>query len=763
MLNTFEMSEEKGLGASLVDISVLVPTLNESENVASLTNQLNVAMADLGRTWELLFLDDSDDITPEAIDELRETNPHVFLLHRERGQRSGGLGGAVVAGIGAACGEVVVIMDGDLQHPPQMVRELSTAVLSGKYDIAVASRYVTGASNSGLDNSIRRFISRCSVSFAHLLLPTTRGVKDPMSGFFAVSREKLARVQLRPHGFKILMEVLARDGDLRVAEIPFQMNSRVDGVSKASSREGIRFIRHAMRLLRGRWSTSKLRESVLVRVPLGVILSVQAALSYKLIYRNTAFIDEATYLSAGHYELHALFHGGPNLAFPTYFSGAPTIYPVLGALVDDVGGLRAVRFMSMGFMLLATMLCYATANRLWGRLAGFLAAGLFVTTQGTQFLGALATFDAMSLMLMALAGWIVVRSAASVRTSSLIYVAVPVMVVANATKYASALFDPIVILLAFFVVLSYHNLRSAFRTGAMLLASLALLLTALVAIVPTTYWAGISETTVNRLGSNSTPRLVLLQSWNWVGGVAVVAILATVVVAALAWRRKSSWAEAGIIGVLALAVLLAPLNQARIHTITSLSKHVTFGAWFGAVAAGWLVHSISGVRGKRIWKYVAVTMTTVVCLVVMAPLLVVGTRQADHLDDEWPNSTAFISALRPLVTNLNRPILVDDSTIGAYYLQRELPLPFWYNTFYFSYVLPRTKVRVDGAAAYRAAIRDDWFSVVALNWSTQQKTDDVVAAAMRHNKNYVWVGDFAQNDIYGHGAYVVWRLKDSRQ
>ncbi len=584
--NLFEMIDSLESRASFIDISVLVPTLNEKENVAQLVEQLNGAMSNLGRTWELLFLDDSDDDTPQRIRELQKMNPHVSLIHRKPDQRDGGLGGAVVSGFGAARGHVLVVMDSDLQHPPHMVRELSTAVLSGKYDVAVASRYVAGASNDGLNGAKRRVISRSSVFLAHLLIPMTRGVRDPMSGFFAVSREKLIGVKLRPYGFKILMEILARGGNLRIAEVPFRICPRANGDSKANRREGTNFLLHLGRLMRSRWSTSKVTRKLFLQIPLGGILAIQAALSYKLIYRNTAFIDEATYLTAGHYELHTLLHGGPDMFFPAYFSGAPTIYPILGAFADNVGGLHAARLMSLSFMLLTTILCYATARRLWGRPAGWLAAGIFVTTQGTQYLGALATFDAMSLMLLAFATWLVVRFAASVRTSGAIYFVVPVILFANATKYASAIFDPIVLLIALFAMLSYHDMRTAIRTSLSLLAIFGLSLAALLAMAPSSYLTGIWTTTVNRATANSTTNAVLHEAWGWVGVIACIALATTVLAAASAWKRKSDWATAGIIGILALAVLIVPANQARIHTTTSLGKHVTYGAWFGAIAAG---------------------------------------------------------------------------------------------------------------------------------------------------------------------------------
>ncbi len=130
---------------------------------------------------------------------------------------------------------------------------------------------------------------------------------------------------------------------------------------------------------------------------------VQAALSARLVWSNTAFQDEALYLRAGHLEWAHWLHGAPIPDFPAYFSGAPVIYPPLGALADGVGGLAAARLLSLCFMLGVTRCCGPRPARLYGRRAALLAAGLFATLAGTQFLGAFATYDALALFLLALA------------------------------------------------------------------------------------------------------------------------------------------------------------------------------------------------------------------------------------------------------------------------------------------------------------------------------------------------------------------------
>src|SRR5580692_3339923 len=140
------------------------------------------------------------------------------------------------------------------------------------------------------------------------------------------------------------------------------------------------------------------------------VLAVQTALSLRLVRADTAFEDEATYLWAGHLEWAHLLHGTPLPQFPTYFSGAPVLYPPIGALADSIGGLTGARILSLIFMLGATVALWATAGRLFGRRAAFFAAALFAVSGPTLHLGAFATYDAMSIFLVALAVWLVVRA-----------------------------------------------------------------------------------------------------------------------------------------------------------------------------------------------------------------------------------------------------------------------------------------------------------------------------------------------------------------
>jgi putative flippase GtrA len=239
---------DKNCAAAAPRLTVLIPTRNESDNVGALFDRLAPALH--GVDAEILIVDDSDDDTPEAIRELgTECGVPVRLMHREPGQRRGGLGGAVVAGTTAARGTWVLVMDGDLQHPPEAAVALADIAMRHDVDVVVGTRHVGSGSVRGLSRATRVVGSSGATRLAKALFPRRLAVvSDPMSGLFVFRRSAVHLERLRPNGFKILMEILVRHPGLRVAEMAYAMAPRHAGTSKASLREGARFVRQLLRL-----------------------------------------------------------------------------------------------------------------------------------------------------------------------------------------------------------------------------------------------------------------------------------------------------------------------------------------------------------------------------------------------------------------------------------------------------------------------------------------------------------------------------------
>jgi dolichol-phosphate mannosyltransferase len=235
-------------GPGEIGLSLVLPTYDEranlSELVARVSAVLDAAMPD---DYELIVVDDdSPDRTWELAERLATENGALRVLRRvtERG-----LSSAVVAGWQMARGRILGVIDADLQHPPETLAALIEQVTAGA-DLAVASRHVAGGGVS--DWSVpRRLLSRAAQVLGLTILPEVVGrVSDPMSGYFLVRREAIAGAPLKPLGYKILIEVLARGAVRRVAEVGYVFTERALGASKVTRRQYVEYVRHLWGLRR---------------------------------------------------------------------------------------------------------------------------------------------------------------------------------------------------------------------------------------------------------------------------------------------------------------------------------------------------------------------------------------------------------------------------------------------------------------------------------------------------------------------------------
>src|SRR5438445_13492511 len=213
-------------------VSIIVPTRNEAENIAPLVEQIVSSAAPF---HEILFVDDdSTDGTRNAVRLLAARYP-IRLIEQDRAEV--GLAAAIMSGARAAQGEILLVMDADLSHPPERIKDLLAPLFAGGADLVVGSRYVKGGSTPGWP-IWRRLMSRTGAALAY---PLT-GLHDSMCGFFAIGRSRL--LELAPHtsGFKIVFETMVRGGDmLRVREIPIAFRDRAHGKSKMSFSVALRF------------------------------------------------------------------------------------------------------------------------------------------------------------------------------------------------------------------------------------------------------------------------------------------------------------------------------------------------------------------------------------------------------------------------------------------------------------------------------------------------------------------------------------------
>jgi len=478
--------------------------------------------------------------------------------------------------------------------------------------------------------------------------------------------------------------------------------------------------------------------------PLAVILAVESALALRLTWSNTAFNDEGLYLWAGHLEWAHLLHGDPIPNFAYYFSGDPLVYPPLGALADSFGGLAAARILSLCFMLLATCLLWASASRLYGRTAATSAAALWAILGPVQHTSSLATFDAMSICLMAVAAYSAVRAAGGRSSSSWAILSGCAIAAGNLAAYSSAIFDPVIIALAVAAIGSRTGFRLAWARAAEMVTC------AVVGIVLATgggaYLKGATLTVFNRTAATTPATEVIGESLAWTGAILVLACAAIVLSAVRAGRG-----ELPELIVLTLAAIVVPVEQARLHTLTSLDKHVALGAWFGAVAAGYAMAKVlTFLRSGPV--RVAGQATAAAAVLVLA---VIGAEQATALYG-WANVTAFVSALRPLAEHSSGPMLIEDPAPARYYLGSQVPWQRWSSTA--SIMMPIGShhhiagVSTSGKAGpYLRLIASGYFSVVALDYHSGS-LDWQLTAAMKYSHRYRLVSQVR----YGKGRYVIW-------
>ncbi len=488
----------------------------------------------------------------------------------------------------------------------------------------------------------------------------------------------------------------------------------------------------------------------------GILLTVlltQALLSLR--GDNTAFEDEALYLYSGHLELDHLINGVPIDDFATYFSGAPVLYPVVGAIADQVGGVIAARLLSLAFMLGATCLVYLIGKRLFGVRSALCGAGLFGTTASAVFVGGLATYDAPAVFLLALAAWIVVRWAAS----SWPYYALAVlpMVLAVGTKYASLLFLPTIVVLSFISALPYHGRRWSLLRPAALIVVVASMAYGALKLAGPSYVQGIQFSTTSRAQGGTSTHTMLLEIGKWGGPVFIAALVGGVYYVFRHRPDVDSRLRLGTWGRVALAVLLlgtallAPANQLRLHTDVSLQKHVGFGLLFAAPLAGYGLVRLVGGHFGRLQLGIGVGVLA----------FAFGMAQSHVMFRGWPDSTRLVAAIK----QYQKPgahYLVEVDEVPIYYLRSDTsaePAQFT-STFYFLYQDGKGR-SLTGPDAYRAAVDDGYFQIVAIeDGTTTPQIDQAILAGLRaKGGKYRLAAKIAEPTSASPITYQVWVKK----
>ncbi|WP_204138903.1 glycosyltransferase [Halomicronema sp. CCY15110] len=260
--------------------SLVIPTFNERDNLQALVEKLTgILDAAVPNQYELIVVDDdSPDETWQIGLQLAQTYPQVKVMRRV-GEK--GLSSAVIRGWQVAQGEILGVIDADLQHPPQVLLDLIAKVQGGA-DLAVGSRHVEGGGVSEW-SIIRRFLSRGAQVLGLLILPNVVGrVSDPMSGYFVCRRAAIADTELNPRGYKILLEVIGRGEVDVIDEAGYVFQERTAGASKVTWKQYIDYIHHLLRL-RSRGRIGKIRRN----------FPTKAFFRFALVGLSGVFVDMA--------------------------------------------------------------------------------------------------------------------------------------------------------------------------------------------------------------------------------------------------------------------------------------------------------------------------------------------------------------------------------------------------------------------------------------------------------------------------------------
>jgi len=508
------------------------------------------------------------------------------------------------------------------------------------------------------------------------------------------------------------------------------------------------------------WPAWSVRWGVAGGWPLLAVLIVQALLTLRLVGADTAYQDEALYLWAGRLQWASWLHGTAIPPFAYYFSGAPVIYPPLGALADHVGGLAGARVLSLVFMLGATTLLWSAARHRYGRRAAFFAAALFAVLGPTLHLGAFATYKALSLFLVALAVWWVLRAGERGVLPGRMIAAGAALALASAAAYSTVLFDVLVVVLAALAAFPAPGGRVALRRAAIVAATVVVLLGAGLLAGGGNYLNGFKVTVLTPVAHTSSPLAVLSSTWYWAGILVVLAAGGVVISAVRREGRARTW----LLAVLAAAAILGPAEQAWLHTAALLNEHVGVGAWFAAIAAGYAADRFAAAvpAGRE------QALMNATCVAALAFPVYLGAVQSQAFATSWPDATAFIGVLRPLAAHSTGPMLVEDPSIAKYYLPSGRQWRRWSSTR--NIVLPSgastgttTGILAAGnAATFAYYIAHGYFTYVALNFTDTTALDHGLATELHHNPRYHTIAVVpygTEVKPVGQGTYIIWKYE----
>lgn len=432
--------------------------------------------------------------------------------------------------------------------------------------------------------------------------------------------------------------------------------------------------------------------------------------------------DEATYVVAGHQLIGNFLHGTYVQDYGTYFSGVPGLYPVLAAAIDDVLGITGVRMLSLVCLLVTNVCLFAVARRLFGSRAATFASFVFAVSSGATFLAWYATFDGLSLMLLAIATLMAFRAAERPgRPGRRLVVAIgPVLVAAVAVKYVAIVYVPTILILVALAALRLSAWSVALRrlgvacASTLVSAGLCYLLTS-----PSDVTGFFATSSSGRRVLEAESRLHLLAlSWSFVGPSLLLALVGLCVL--FAQRR-----DRVITSLLLVTGVLPVITQVVLGESTSLHKHTAFGLFFAAPLAGFAIArglafgrahleanrspvaspDLAYARANSVRR----SLVPVVVIGWVTCLLGTGMSSVEAMRYGWPDSPAVVTALAPYVTSSGN-YLADNPSIPSYAFRDGTSPQQWSAPWFFQRRDGHS--HLSGDPALLSAIQHDFFTAI---------------------------------------------------
>jgi 4-amino-4-deoxy-L-arabinose transferase-like glycosyltransferase len=480
---------------------------------------------------------------------------------------------------------------------------------------------------------------------------------------------------------------------------------------------------------------------MLSRLALPLILLLQAITSL-LALHNTAFQDEGLYLLAGQQIFLNWMGKTPYLEpYGLYFSGYPSFYPVIGGILDFLGGLEAARLFSLLCMLIVTTCVYFMTVQLFDRKSALIAAFLFACEGSVLFLGRLATFDALCFCFLALAVMLSLWASKAASARRLLALG-PLLLLAVAVKYAGLLFVPTV--LALLAWWSWKHKGWKGMLVRLMIVLFSLVISGFIAFLDLDKQAltGLNLTTINRVSSTNTmPIVVILHIAVMEGiffGLGFLALLLC------GKQRLLTWL------LLFGSALLVPFYHTYKGELVSLDKHLAFSMFFLAPLVGFTITSLASLL-KKYTVGLSWFAAVVLCLLTF-PL---GLLQALTLYESWPSSTQLTAFLHPRVQKGSGHYLAEDFDVLRYNLKNETNIRQWSSLDYFVYT-DKDKHNLSGEAAYNAAIQEGYFNLIELSYGYHAALAIQINQSLTASNHYDLVARIPLHDSYGDGDFWVW-------